>query len=68
MASYYGSQEILMKSALSPAKLMQKINDTTPEEVRNVARAVMHDRRLNFAVIGPYKNKEKFKKLLTLGK
>ena len=68
LASYYGSQEILMKSALSPAKLIQKINDVTPEEVRTVARAVMNDRGLNFAVIGPYKNSEKFKKLLTVKK
>lgn len=66
LASYYGSQEILMKSALSPAKLIQKINDVTPEEVRDVARVVMHDRGLNFAVIGPYKNQEKFKKILTI--
>lgn len=66
LASYYGSQEILMKSALSPAELIRKLNDTTSEEVRNVARAVMRGRGLNFAVIGPYKNQEKFKKILTI--
>ncbi len=68
LASYYGSQEILMKSALSPAELVKKINDVTPEEVRDVARAIMHDRGLNFAVIGPYKEKGRFKKILTMGK
>jgi len=68
LASYYGSQEILMKSALSPAELIKKINDVTPEEVRGVARAIMHDRGLNFAVIGPYKNEGKFKKILTIRK
>lgn len=68
LASYYGSQEILMKSAISPEELIRKINGVTQEDVRNVARAVMHDRGLNFAVIGPYKNKEKFKKILTVKK
>jgi predicted Zn-dependent peptidase len=68
LASYYGSQEILMKSAIAPAKLIQKINKVTPDEVRNVARGVFHDRGLNFAVIGPYKNQEKFKKILTIKK
>jgi predicted Zn-dependent peptidase len=57
-----------MKSAISPEELIWKINGVTQEDVRNVARAVMHDRGLNFAVIGPYKNNEKFKKLLTVEK
>jgi len=67
LANYYGSQEIFMKSALSPSELIKKINDTTPEEVRNVARAVVRDRGLNFAVIGPHKNQERFKKILRIG-
>ena len=68
LASYYGSQEILMKSAISPERLIQKIKAVTSEEVRNVARATMNDGGLNFAVIGPYKNQEKFKKILRIGK
>ncbi len=66
LASYYGGQEILAKAMLTPEELIKKINAVTPEDVRNVARAIIKDSGLNFAVIGPYKNEERFGKLLKI--
>ncbi|HVO28909.1 MAG TPA: pitrilysin family protein [Candidatus Paceibacterota bacterium] len=66
LASYYGSQEILAKKLLPPEKLVDTIRRISAAEVRNVARAVFADRRLNLAVIGPYRNAEMFEKILTL--
>jgi predicted Zn-dependent peptidase len=66
LASYYGGQEILSKEMITPKQLIKKIQAVTPEEVRDVARAIMHDRGLNFAVIGPYKKAEKFEKIVTM--
>lgn len=68
LANYYGGQEILTKAMMTPQEFIKKINAITPEDVRNVARAIIKDRGLNFAVIGPYKNPEKFRKLLKVEK
>jgi predicted Zn-dependent peptidase len=68
LASYYGSQEIMMKSIISPKELIKKINNVTREEVRSVAREIFKDNMINFAVVGPYKDKNKFKKILSIKK
>jgi predicted Zn-dependent peptidase len=68
LASYYGSQEIMMKSIVSPKELIKKINSVTREEVRSVAIEVFKDSMINFAVVGPYKDKNKFKKILSIKK
>lgn len=68
LASYYGSQEIMMKSIISPKELIKKINSVTREEVRSVAREIFKDNMINFAVVGPYKDKNKFKKILSIKK
>jgi predicted Zn-dependent peptidase len=68
LAGYYGSQEIMMKSIISPKELIKKINNVTREEVRSVAREIFKDNMINFAVVGPYKDKNKFKKILSIKK
>lgn len=66
LASFYGGQEVLGGKTLSPEELTDRIKGVTAEDVRRAAVAVMKDDRLNLAIVGPYKNKTPFKKILTI--
>ena len=66
LASYYGGQEILARSLVAPAELIEKLRAVTAEEVQSVAKQLFINKHLNLAVIGPYKNKEMFGRILHL--
>ena len=66
LASYYGGQEILRKKFLPPEKILDRIKAITAEDVRAVARDIFKDKGLNLAIIGPYRDDEMFKKILTI--
>ncbi|HUC01566.1 MAG TPA: pitrilysin family protein [Candidatus Paceibacterota bacterium] len=66
LASFYGGQEVLGGRTLSPDELTDRIRKVTAEDVRRAAAAIMKDDRLNLAIVGPYKNKAQFKKILTI--
>jgi predicted Zn-dependent peptidase len=65
-ASFYGMQEILAKEHESPEELIKKVSAVTPAEVRAVAKAIFKNEKLNFAIIGPYKNKKVFEKMIRI--
>ena len=66
LASFYGGQEIFGRELLSPEAYADKIKKVTAEEVRNAARAVLRNKSLNFAVVGPYEDKKRFVKIVRL--
>jgi predicted Zn-dependent peptidase len=66
LASFYGGQEILTKTIVSPEELIKKVNAVTAEDVRLMARTIFKNEGLNFAIIGPYKKKELFKKIIKI--
>jgi predicted Zn-dependent peptidase len=66
LASFYGGQEILGRPALSPEQVMDRIRKVTVEEVQNAARDIIRNKRLNLAIVGPYKSQTPFKKILTI--
>lgn len=66
LASFYGGQEIITKELLSPAALAAKIKKVTAAEVRTVARTIIKNKGLNFAIVGPYRKAETFKRIVTL--
>ncbi len=57
-AMFYGGQEILTKSLMTPEDLLNKIRAVTAEAVTAVAQDIFKNNRLNLAVIGPMKNDE----------
>ncbi|TSA44895.1 insulinase family protein [bacterium] len=57
LAYFYGGQEIMGLKLTSPQELAGKINKITVADIRNVARAVVKNDRLNLALIGPFKKK-----------
>lgn len=66
LADFYGDQELLTKEMLTPQELEQKIRAVTSEEIMAVAKDIFQNQKLNMAIIGPLKGKEKFEKILTL--
>jgi len=68
LASFYGGQEVLTDGVLSPTVLTERIQKVAAREVQKVAKAILKDRGLNLAVVGPYKKESPFKKLLTIDK
>ncbi len=66
LGSFYGGQEILTKVLLPPERIIDRIKATTAAEVRSVARTIFRNQGLNLAVIGPYRNRTMFKKILML--
>ena len=59
-AVFYGGQEILTKSVLSPQEVLQNIKSVTADDILSVAKQVFRDDRLNLAVIGPFKDFREF--------
>jgi len=67
-ASFYGGQELIEKKIMEPADIFRKIDKVTSSEIRSVARDIFQPQKLNLALIGPFKEKEKnrFRKILKL--
>ncbi|KKR12157.1 MAG: Processing protease [Candidatus Wolfebacteria bacterium GW2011_GWC2_39_22] len=64
-AGFYGSQEVLEHKMMSPEELIQKTQEVTAEQIQAVAKDIVKNEGLNLAIIGPFKDKERFEKLLT---
>jgi len=65
-ASFYASQELLEKKILTPKKKFQKIDEVKINDIKKVAEDIFQPKKLNLAIIGPFKKKGKFEKLLKL--
>ncbi len=65
-AAYYGFQELLTNRILTLEEKFAKIDKVTVNDIQRVARDLFKPENLNLALIGPFKEKEKFKKLLNI--
>ncbi len=65
-ASFYGVQEILERKFLAPKGVYDKINQVNVNDIFKVSRDIFQPQKLNLALIGPFKDKRKFGKLLKL--
>lgn len=65
-ASFYAGQELLEKRILTPEKIFKIIDKVTANDILKVAKDIFQPKKLNLALIGPFKDKDKFQKLLTL--
>jgi len=64
IANYYGGQEILRQELKNPEQLIEKINAVTAGEIMEVAKEIFKSEKLNLALIGPFKEKEKIVNIL----
>ena len=64
VAMFYGGQEILEKESKTAAEIAKAISKVTKAEVVAVAKDIFKNEKLNLAMIGPYKDKAPFAKIL----
>ena len=62
---FYGGQDILKRSAMTPEEILAKINAVTVKDIVAVAKDIFQNDKLNLALIGPYKNANEFEEILT---
>lgn len=58
-------QYLISKNPETPEELIKRIQSITNRELRQVAKRLLDPSRMALTIIGPYKNKEKFAKILT---
>jgi predicted Zn-dependent peptidase len=59
--------EVLEGKLREPEDVLAGLDAVTLEDVQRVAQDVIREERLNFALIGPFDDPERFEKLLSLG-
>lgn len=64
VADWYGKQELLQKRILIPEEKIKKIFAVTQKDLQKVANDIIKSQKLNLALIGPFKEKKEFLKLL----
>ncbi len=64
MNSFFGEQELFQDEVLTPEDIYKKVDGVKLGDVYAEAKRLFTPERLNLAVIGPYKDEQKFVKLL----
>ncbi len=66
VAFAYGSDELLEGEVRSLKDYLKRIDEVTAEDIKRLAQFLFANSKLNLAVIGPFKDKDRFQKLLRL--
>lgn len=66
LATYYGSQEILKKSVITPDEILKEIEAVSTEQIQALAQELFKKDTLNLAMIGPHRDAAEFEDLLRL--
>ncbi len=66
LANFCGGQEVLTGKTITPQELADNISAVTSDDIMSVAQDIFKNDRLNLALIGPFKDKNEFDKLLRL--
>jgi len=65
-ASFYAFQELLTGQILTLEEKLDKINKATVDDIYRIANDIFRPEKLNLTLIGPFKEKNRFDKLLKL--
>ncbi len=65
VAEYLANDELLVGEIDDPDVLINKYEKVTAEDIREFARKFFVAKNLNLAIIGPFKEKEKYQKILS---
>ena len=61
--TFFGEQELFLGKVLTPEEIWKKIDEVTLKDVHYEAERLMSMKKMNLAVIGPFKNKDQLAKL-----
>ena len=64
VASFVGVEEMITGHPLTVEEVFVKLDAVTPQDLCTVAREIIKPERLNLAMIGPFKDKAPFEKLI----
>jgi predicted Zn-dependent peptidase len=64
IANFYGGQELLKRELKSAEEKAQEIRKVTAKQIQTLAKQIFKNEKLNLALIGPFKDKSKFLKIL----
>ena len=64
IANFYGGQELLKREIHNAEEKAKQIRKVTVNQIQSLAREIFKNNKLNLALIGPFKEKEKFLKIL----
>ncbi len=65
IANFYGGQELLKKEIKNIEDKAREIRKVTAKDIQNIARDIFKNEKLNLAIIGPFKEKSSFLKILS---
>ncbi len=65
VAGHYGTDELIEGKMDTPQEIIKKIDAVKADDIVRVAKDLFLKDKLNLAVIGPFEEDERFKKLLT---
>jgi len=66
VANLYGAGELLENRIRVPEEIIEGIERVTIDDIERIANSMIKNEKLSFAVIGPYEDNDRFKKLITL--
>ncbi len=64
IANFHGGQELLKKEIKNIEEKADEIRKVTASQIQALAKDIFKDKKLNLALIGPFKEKEEFLKIL----
>jgi predicted Zn-dependent peptidase len=64
ICNFFGQRALFMKEIETPKEIFAKIDAVTMEEVYEAAKDLFTPSKLNVAIIGPYKDEERFAKII----
>ena len=66
VAGLFATSELLEDKIRTPEEIIKLVDEVKGEDIVNIAKQIFIEKNLNLAVIGPYKEEERFQKLLKL--
>jgi len=64
IANFYGGQEIMKNEIKTLEEKIKEINNVTSSDIKKMAKLIFQTKNLNLAMVGPFKDELKFKKIL----
>ena len=66
VAMWQGGQELLLNQVSTVDEVVSAIEGVTLEDVNRVARELVDEKRLNLAIVGPFRSDKRFRKVFSL--
>ncbi|HTX86829.1 MAG TPA: pitrilysin family protein [Candidatus Nanoarchaeia archaeon] len=66
VANWYAKQAVLKEETQSPEKFFAKLEKVSAADIKRVAKNIFTNKKLNLAIIGPFKSAGEFEKILRI--